>query len=134
MSIESRGEGDLCKRYRPLRFSEVAGHSSLVASLKTAVAEDKARAFILVGDSGTGKSTIARIMALVANCINLQNGDACLECKSCKMIAAGTASDVVEMNAANARGIDDIREMCAGMNYAPMGGGTKIYILDEAHQ
>lgn len=134
MTIESRGDGDICKRYRPRRFSEVVGHSSLVASLKTAIKEDNARAFLLVGDSGTGKTTIARIIAMVSNCRNLQNGDACLDCKPCKMILAGTSSDVIEMNAANARGIDDIREMCAGMSYAPMGGGKKVYILDEAHQ
>lgn len=133
--LTSRGQGDLYHRYRPHRFDEVVGHNGVMASVKTAVtSSNPAQAFLLTGESGTGKTTTARIMALAVNCAAPEDGEPCLKCPNCASVLSGGSPDILEMNAADARGIDAIRDMCSNMMFAPMVGKKRVYILDEAHQ
>jgi DNA polymerase-3 subunit gamma/tau len=117
-----------------MRYNEVVGHDSTIQSIKAATTTVLSQAFMLTGGSGTGKTTTARIMALAVNCKNPEDGEPCLECSNCKSILSGNCPDMLEVNAANARGIDAIREMCANMGFAPMVLTKRVYILDEAHQ
>lgn len=130
------GSGDLYHKYRPRRFNEVAGHKEVITSIKKAVtAGSPSQAFLLIGDSGTGKTTTARIMALSLNCDNTdKSGEPCLECKSCKAILSSRCSDIIEVNAADHRGIGDIRSLCRTMPLMPLQLRRKVFILDEAHQ
>lgn len=131
--MKSRGKGDLYHRYRPHRFDEIVGHTSTANSVKNAVA-GTGQAFLLTGESGTGKTTTARIIALAANCSALENGEPCLKCSACKSILSGSSADIMELNAADARGIDAVRDIAATMGFAPMFLKKRIYIFDEAHQ
>ncbi len=130
------GVGDLYHKYRPKRFSEIAGNKETVKSLKEAINSDHpSQVFLLTGDSGTGKTTSARIIALALNCDSLDNeGEPCLECKSCKVILSGSCVDIYEKNAADHRGIDAARELSSTMSLLPMQIRNKVYILDEFHQ
>ena len=130
------GKGDLYHKYRPRRFGEVSGHKEIIKSIKQAVvAEEPAQAFLLTGDSGTGKTTTARIMALALNCEQLsKEGEPCLKCASCLAITTGKCTDLIEVNAADHRGIGDIRALCQSMPMMPLQLKTKVFILDEAHQ
>lgn len=128
--------GDLYHKYRPRKFSEVAGHKEVVQSLKKAITSDHpSQVFLLTGESGTGKTSCARIIAMSLNCDNRdEDGDPCLECKSCKIILSGSCVDLHEINAAEHRGIDAVREISSKMSMMPMQLRNKIYILDEFHQ
>lgn len=134
MTVKPHGTGDLYHKYRPMRYHEVVGHDSTIQSIKAATTESLSQAFMLTGESGTGKTTTARIMALSVNCLSPVVGEPCLDCASCNSILSGNCPDMLEVNAANARGIDAIREMCANMGFAPMVLKKRVYILDEAHQ
>ena len=119
----------LYQKYRPRKFSEVVGQEDVVGILRNQVRRGRiAHAYLFAGPSGTGKTTIARILATAANCERPRGGEPCLKCQGC----SASAWDVVEFDAASYRGIDEIREMQTKALLAPIGK-RKTYILDEAH-
>jgi DNA polymerase-3 subunit gamma/tau len=125
----------LYRRHRPGSFDEVVGQTHVVRTLRNAVERGKVHhAYLFVGSRGTGKTSMAKILARSLNC---ERGGPtvtpCGECESCVTIAAGTSVDVIEMDAASNRSVDDVRDLRERVAYAPAGGHWKVYILDEAH-
>lgn len=125
----------LYRKYRPLDFEEVVGQEAVVRTLRNAIGREQVRqAYLFAGPRGTGKTSMARILAKALNCERGPTTEPCGECHSCRTIAAGTSLDVIEMDAASQRGIDDIREIRERVVLQPVEGRHKVYILDEAHQ
>jgi DNA polymerase-3 subunit gamma/tau len=125
----------LYRKYRPQDFSEVVGQEAVVRTLRNAIERDQLRqAYLFAGPRGTGKTSLARILAKSLNCEQGPTVTPCGHCNSCRTIAAGTSLDVVEMDAASQRGIDDVREIRDHVVLQPVEGHHKVYILDEAHQ
>jgi DNA polymerase-3 subunit gamma/tau len=131
----------LARKYRPQRFSDVAGQDHVTRTLGNALEQQRvAHGYIFSGHRGIGKTTIARILAMALNCRNKIGSperpsfEPCAVCDSCKEIRAGNSLDVVEIDAATNRGIDEIRELRDAARYAPARDRYKIYLLDEAHQ
>jgi len=125
----------LYRRHRPGSFDEVVGQQHVVRTLRNAVEQGKVHhAYLFVGSRGTGKTSMAKILARSLNC---ERGGPtvtpCGECESCLTIAAGSSIDVIEMDAASNRSVDDVRDLRERVAYAPSGGRWKVYILDEAH-
>ena len=124
----------LYRRHRPQSFAEVVGQEHVVRTLRNAVEQDKVHhAYLFVGSRGTGKTSMAKILARSLNCVNGPTATPCGECEPCRAIAAGTSLDVIEMDAASNRSVDDVRELRERVAYAPAEGRWKVYILDEAH-
>lgn len=124
----------LYRQYRPKTFDNVLGQDRVVNVLKNQVKSGKiSHAYLFSGERGTGKTTCAKIFAKAINCLNPQDGSPCLECENCRAIEEETTIDVVEMDAASNRRIDDIRNLKDNVIYPPNKLKYKVYIIDEAH-
>ena len=125
----------LYRKYRPQTFEEVVGQEAVVRTLTNAITSGKVRqAYLFAGPRGTGKTSLARILAKAVNCAHGPTPTPDGTCHACLAIAAGTSLDVIEMDAASQRGIDDIRDIRDRVVLQPVEGQYKVYILDEAHQ
>jgi DNA polymerase III subunit gamma/tau len=124
----------LYRRHRPRTFADVVGQEPVVRTLRHAVERDKVHhAYLFVGSRGTGKTSMAKILAACLNCERGPTVEPCGECESCLSIARASSLDVIEMDAASNNSVDDIRELRDSVAYAPVSGKRKVYILDEAH-
>lgn len=125
----------LARKYRPQAFGEVVGQEAIVTTLKNALRFDKvAHAYLFCGSRGVGKTTLARLFAKALNCeMRTTELEPCNTCPSCKEIGTGQSLDVIEIDGASNRGIDDIRQINETIGYAPSQGRFKIYIIDEVH-
>ena len=124
----------IARKWRPQTFADLVGQTHVTNTLKNAILNNRvAHAYIFSGARGVGKTTAARILAKALNCVHGPTPDPCGVCDSCKEIAAGTSLDVIEIDAASNRGIDQIRELREMVRYAPAAARHKVVILDEAH-
>jgi DNA polymerase-3 subunit gamma/tau len=124
----------LYRRHRPRTFADVIGQEHVVRTLRNAVEQGKVHhAYLFVGSRGTGKTSMAKILAACLNCVNGPTTAPCGVCESCVSIANATSLDVIEMDAASNNSVDDIRDLREKVAYAPVSGRHKVYILDEAH-
>jgi len=124
----------IARKWRPQSFGEVVGQQHVTQTLENAIRSNRvAHAYIFSGARGVGKTTTARILAKALNCVNGPTPEPCNQCDSCREIAAGTSLDVIEIDAASNRGIDQIRELREMVRYAPAASRYKVVILDEAH-
>jgi DNA polymerase-3 subunit gamma/tau len=124
----------IARKWRPQTFADLVGQTHVTETLQNAIRNNRvAHAYIFSGARGVGKTTAARILAKALNCVKGPTPEPCGECDSCKEIAAGTSLDVIEIDAASNRGIDQIRELREMVRYAPAASRHKVLILDEAH-
>jgi DNA polymerase-3 subunit gamma/tau len=124
----------LYRRHRPRSFADVVGQEAVVRTLTNAVQQDKVHhAYLFVGSRGTGKTSMAKILASCLNCVNGPTIEPCGVCDACVSIASASSLDVIEMDAASHNSVDDIRELRERVALAPVSGTHKVYILDEAH-
>jgi len=123
----------LYRKYRPTRFEDICGQEHITTSLKNQIKADKiSHAYLFCGTRGTGKTSTAKLLARAVNCLDLQNGNPCEKCESCKSINEGNSIDVFEIDAASNRGIDNIRDLREAVKFTPISK-YKLYIIDEVH-
>ncbi len=124
----------IARRWRPKKFEDVVGQAHIVTTLKNSIKNGRlAHAYLFSGPRGVGKTSISRILAKAVNCLEGVREEPCNECHTCKSIDAGGFVDVIEIDAASNRGIDEIRELRETVRYLPMEARYKVYIIDEAH-
>ncbi|WP_127837303.1 DNA polymerase III subunit gamma/tau [Clostridium prolinivorans] len=124
----------LYREWRPKTFNDVVGQKHITTTLKNQIKNNRiAHAYLLCGTRGTGKTSTAKILAKAVNCLNIQDGEPCNECESCKKINAGLSIDFIELDAASYRGIDKIRDIIDEVQYPPRESKYKVYIIDEVH-
>ena len=124
----------LYKKYRPRLFDNIVGQEKVVEVLKNQIKNDRTgHAYLFTGVRGTGKTSIAKIMAQAVNCLNLKDGNPCNECKICKSILEGNNTDIIEMDAASNNGVDDIRSIKDEISFLPTSSKYRVYIIDEVH-
>ena len=126
----------LYRKYRPQKFEEIAGQEYVTRAIKNSLRENKlSHAYLFTGPRGVGKTTLARLIAKGVNCLNAEDvtDNPCGVCDNCREISQGISMDMIEIDAASNRGIDEIRELKEKINYQPIKGRKKIYIIDEVH-
>lgn len=125
----------LYRKYRPQTFAEIIGQEHVVQTLSNAISGGMiSHAYLFCGPRGSGKTTIARLLAKAANCENRKGFEPCNKCSSCQEINDGRALDLIEIDAASHRGIDEIRELRDGIRFSPTKSKYKVFIIDESHQ
>src|ERR1700678_2900539 len=125
----------IARKYRPQTFAELISQEHVKTTLENAITQGRiAHGYIFSGQRGTGKTTVARIFARCLNCIKGPTATPCGVCASCTEIAAGSSPDVIEIDAASNRGINEMRELRESVRYRPSRDHYKIFIVDEAHQ
>jgi DNA polymerase-3 subunit gamma/tau len=125
----------LYRRYRPQTFAAIVGQEHVTRTLRNAIGSGQvAHAYLLAGSRGIGKTTIARLIAKAVNCTTAKDGEPCDRCENCVAIRDGTFLDLIEIDAASNRGIDEMRDLRDKVRFAPSQGQYKVYVIDEAHQ
>ncbi len=124
----------LYREWRPSTFDDVVGQKHITVTLKNQILKNRiAHAYLFCGTRGTGKTSTAKILAKAVNCLDIQNGEPCNKCEMCRKINAGILIDVIEMDAASKRKLEDIKDIIENVKYPPQEGRYKVYIMDEVH-
>lgn len=124
----------LYREWRPKNFTDVVGQNHITVTLKNQILNNRvAHAYLFSGTRGTGKTSMAKILAKAVNCLNVQQGEPCNECEICKKISQGISMDVIEMDTASKRRLEDIKDVIENVKYPPQEGKYKVYIMDEVH-